>query len=169
MKALTGIDIANGAAYFSDIEREDLNLKSDAVYLTFAYTDYGGDFFDKVFITYLIEHHGDKIVWENTSYNGKNCIVTDEKLSSEIIEAINHDIFDFEDIEEHYCNMESDIFNSDMEQFLEWNDYGDNKESVLEWLYENRYGYYRLTTQGIDYCESELLNDLSEAGFNVVD
>ena len=169
MNIFTGKEIVNGAGYLSNVNRADLELKDDAEYIMFAYTDYGGDFIDKVYIEYLKENYSDKIVYEDTSYYGQNCIVTDTELAREIIEAVNGYALGFDDVEMFYSDMEYQAYIEMAEYFIKWTNYGKNTEAVKDWILENKFGYYNVLPSGVDYCESNLIDELVEAGYNIID
>lgn len=81
--------------------------------ISFAYTDYGGSFFDYCYIEYLREQHPDNIVFEFTSYSGHNALVFNTEKYSNIVEDINHAISDyilnFEDMEEFFYSKEQEL------------------------------------------------------------
>jgi hypothetical protein len=73
MEKLTYDQIAQGEGYLSQDLRDDIP-KDSKYYVNFAYTDYGGDFFDKVCIEYFKENYPNNIVYEDTCYYGQNAI-----------------------------------------------------------------------------------------------
>jgi hypothetical protein len=134
--------------------------------LNFAYTDYGGDFFDKVAIEFFLENYPDNIVVENTMYSGKNAIVFGEP-AREFAEASERYILGFDNIEDYYYQMQYEQEREDFERFLDdmekYNNYKVSKEA-LDWLLENKSGYYSILPSGLDYSESDLEEELVNEG-----
>jgi hypothetical protein len=155
-------------AFASDELKDLLNsrMKQGDPIVAFAYTDYGGDFFDKVAIEYFKEHHPENIVVERTAYNGQNGIVFGEP-ASEFLEAYESYLLGYENMEEYYYQMEGEQTEDDFEFFLrDLSSYGGYKvsERAMEWLLENKGGYYSMTTQGLDFSSSDLERELLEEG-----
>jgi hypothetical protein len=148
----------------SKIEGNDVTNKD---VLAFAYTDYGGDFMDKVAIAYFLENYPKNIVVENTGWNGKNALIWG-KPAKEFIESTQDYPLGFEDLESFYYEMQDKEERDDFEYFLDdlekYNNYTFDKEEVMDWLMENRSGYYRLTTQGLDFSYDELQDVLEDEG-----
>jgi hypothetical protein len=44
------------------------------------------------------------------------------------------------------------------------NGYKFDKDTVVNWLHENKYGYYSVLTTGVDFSETELINEMEDAG-----
>ena len=134
--------------------------------LNFAYTDYGGDFFDKVAIEFFLENYPDNIVVEHTMYSGKNAIVFGEP-AREFAEASERYILGFDNIEDYYYQMQYEQERKDFERFLDdmekYNNYKVSKEA-LDWLLENKSGYYSMLTTGLDFSESDLEEELVNEG-----
>jgi hypothetical protein len=134
--------------------------------LNFAYTDYGGDFFDKVAIEFFLENYPDNIVVENTMYSGKNAIVFGEP-AREFAEASERYILGFDNIEDYYYQMQYEQEREDFERFLDdmekYNNYKVSPQAI-DWLLENKSGYYSITPQGVDYSESDLEEELVNEG-----
>jgi hypothetical protein len=134
--------------------------------LNFAYTDYGGDFFDKVAIEYFEEEYPDNIVVENTMYSGKNAIVFGEP-AREFAEASERYLLGFEGIEDFYYQKQYEQEREDFERFLEdmekYNNYKASPEAI-NWLMENKSGYYTILPSGLDYSESDLEEELVNEG-----
>jgi hypothetical protein len=155
-------------AFGSDDLKDELKskMKEGDTIVAFAYTDYGGDFFDKVAIEYFKEHHPENIVVERTAYNGQNGIVFGEP-ASEFLEAYESYLLGYENMEEYYYQMEGEQTEDDFEFFLrDLSSYGGYKvsERAMEWLLENKGGYYSMTTQGLDFSSSDLERELLEEG-----
>jgi hypothetical protein len=155
----------------SEIATNDLKeevkskMKKDDDVIHFAYTDYGGDFLDKVAIEYFEENYPKNIVVENTMYGGKNAFVFG-KPATEWIESSENYILGFDDLESYYYERLNEEEAQGFEDFL--NDlrmsYQFDKEEVMDWLMENRGGYYSVTTQGLDFSTSDLIDDLENEG-----
>jgi hypothetical protein len=143
--------------------REKMKDGDDVIH--FAYTDYGGDFLDKVAIEYFEENYPKNIVSENTAYSGKNAFVFGTP-ATEWLEASENYLLGFDDIESYYYEKQNE------EEYKGFNDflkdlrmkYAFNKKKVLDWLMENRSGYYSVTTQGLDFSYSDLVEELENEG-----
>lgn len=138
--------------------------------IAFAYTDYGGDYLDKVAIEYFLENYPNNIVVENTSYFGKNAFVFGEP-ATKWIESTEDYPLGFEDFESYYYEQEFIQTENDFNYFLNELENDDefvfemDKSSILEYLMENYSGYFNMTTQGLDYNSSYLLDDLIDNGY----
>jgi hypothetical protein len=149
--------------------QEKLGISSndlgDNVVISFAYTDYGGDFLDKVAIRYFQENYPENTLVENTSYFGKNAYVFGEP-AKEWIETTEDYPLGFEDFESYYYEKEYEQQLEDFDYFLDEisGDYSFDKNAVLNWLLENRSGYYNITTQGLDFSSSDLTDELVNKG-----
>lgn len=167
MKQVTNLNDSR-QYYASDALLEELKEKMkplDLVY-TFSYTDYGGDFMDKVFIAYFSEKFPESIVKENTSYFGENAFLFGE-VAAEFIEASENYPLGFRDIEEYYLLKQSEQETEDFQRFLaDIEKYHDYKVSpdALDYLTEHKGGYYNITTQGVDYSERDLIKFCEAAG-----
>ena len=134
--------------------------------IAFAYTDYGGDFMDKVAIEYFLENHPKNIVVENTGYNGKNAIVFG-KPAMDWVKATEDDIIGYEDFESFYYEK---FYEEEQKSFheylgeLEGEGYYYNIGEVMEWLSNNKSGNYSMTTSGLDFNADDLTDELLEVG-----
>ena len=141
-------------------------MGEDDSILNFAYTDYGGDFFDIVAIDYFLENYPENIVVENTGWGGRNAIVFGAP-AQEFIEASESYLLGFDNIEEYYYQRQYEQEREDFERFLEdiqkYQSYKVSDEA-MDWLMENRTGYFNITTTGVDFSESDLINDLENEG-----
>lgn len=104
------IDFINGCSFgYGTPELKELaKSKQSDIYINFAYTDYGGDFFDRVAIAYFKENHPDNIVYESTSWNGENAYIFGE-IAKEFKEATDNYLLGFEDIEDYYYEKEQEM------------------------------------------------------------
>jgi hypothetical protein len=139
--------------------------KGDAV-IHFAFTDYGGDFLDKVAIEYFEENYPKNIVVENTAFSGKNAFVFG-KPAQEWIEASEDYLLGFEDFESFYYEKNNEAEQEGFEYYLgelERDGYEFDMSEVLSWLIENKGGYYNVTTQGLDYSSDEITDELLDEG-----
>jgi hypothetical protein len=149
--------------------REKSNIKNENIadnyVIAFAYTDYGGDFFDKVAIAYFEENYPNNIVVENSGYGGQNALVWG-KPAEEFIEQTEDYPLGFEDIESYYYEKQNEAEYESFEYYLEdlSRDYTFDKSEVLDWLMENRSGYYNMTTQGLDFSYEDLTDKLESEG-----
>lgn len=132
--------------------------------LSFSYTDYGGDFFDKVGIEYFIKHYPDNIVWEHTIYSGKNGIIFGDVVK-EFKEEYESYPLGFDDIESFFYEMTNEVEHEDFTRFIEdiKSEYVVSDE-CMNWLIDNKSGYYSITTQGLDFCYSDLIKELESEG-----
>lgn len=137
--------------------------KGDAI-VAFSYTDYSGSFGDKVAIEYFKENHPENIVFEGAAYNGQNAIVFGE-VANEFLEETKDYPLGYEDMESFYYEMQNEQEQKDFKFFLSdiKNKYTIKKEA-LDWLLENKSGYYSIEPNGIDFSYSELENELEEEG-----
>ena len=79
MKKVTNLKDTNQFYASEDLLNElKEKIKENDTIINFAYTDYGGDFFDKVCIKYFSEKYPNNIVKENTSYYGENAFIFGE-------------------------------------------------------------------------------------------
>jgi len=155
-------------AYASDDMLEELKskMKDGEPIVAFAYTDYGGDFFDKVAIEYFIENYPNNIVYEHSAYNGKNGVVFGEP-AREFLEVSDRYLLGFDDMEDFYYQMENEETEDSFEFFLrDLSNYGGYivSERAMDWLMENKSGYYSMLTTGLDFSSSDLEEELLEEG-----
>jgi hypothetical protein len=145
---------------------ENIYSVGDNVVISFAYTDYGGDFLDKVAIRYFEENYPENTLVENAGYNGQNAYVFGEP-AQEWIDSTEDYPLGFEDIEGVYYEMVSEAEYESYDYFLddlERLDYVFDKDEVMSWLMENKGGYYSMTTQGLDFSYSDLEDELVDEG-----
>jgi hypothetical protein len=142
-------------------ERLKSKMKEGDDVIHFAYTDYGGEFLDKVAIDYFIENYPDNTVYENTIYYGKNAFIFGEPATNWIESTENYPL-GFEDFESYYYNAENEATDEAFEYFIDsaLSGYVYDKDEVLDALHEKFDGYFSLTTQGLDYSEKTLLDYL---------
>lgn len=154
--------------YASDELIEELKSKmteGDTV-LNFAYTDYGGDFFDKMIIRYFEEKHPEGIVSESTAWYGRNAFIFGA-LAVEMSEAIDRYLLGFGDTEEFYYMMESEERTKGIEGFVSGVDTDkftisdEIPDQFMEWVE----GYCNILTSGLDYSESSMMEKAIETGY----
>ena len=168
METLTKLQIIQGIGYASQDLRDQLinnsNIKDTDLVLSCAYTDYGGTFFDKVTIAYFKKYYKDNIISEITSYNGENAFIFGEIVNKFIEENESYPL-GFENIEEFFYNMEYEIEERDFKSFLndlrKYSNYK-IKRGAMNFLRENRSGYYPVLTTGVDFNSTELEEYLVE-------
>jgi hypothetical protein len=146
-------------------ERAQAKIDKGMTVIDFAYTDYGGSFFDKVAIAYFKKYHPKNILVENSGFNGQNAFVFG-KVADEYLEAIKNYLLGFEDMEEFYYNMQNQAEEKDYKLFLKdlKSDGYKVSPSTLDWLLENKSGYYNLEPNMLDYNSEELTEELIEEG-----
>lgn len=153
--------------YASDDLLNELKSKIHAndIIVNFAYTDYGGDFFDKVCISFFNENYKDNFVSENTCYSGKNGFLFGE-VAKEFLESTENYLLSFEGIEEYYYNMQNNEEYEGFKYFIEGldTDKYEISDTAIDTLMENKGGYYNVLTSGLDYCESDLIDYCIESG-----
>ena len=164
------VDDAFASDELKDELREKLGIETnslgDNVVISFAYTDYGGDFLDKVAIRYFEENYPENTLVENAGYGGQNAYVFGEP-AQEWIDTTDDYPLGFENIEDLYYEMQNEAEYESYEYFLddlERDDYVFDKDAVLFWLMENKGGYYSMTTQGLDFSYSDLTDELVDEG-----
>jgi len=120
--------------------------------INFAYTDYGGDFFDKVCVEYFSENYPDNFVWEHSGWNGKNGILFGE-VADKFFEETSKYLLGFEDIESTYYELERETENESFVEFLEdlKHEYEFDHDKCLSWLIDNQSGYYSVYPWGLDF------------------
>lgn len=104
MEKLSYEQIKLGDGYASEELRDEVP-NGEEVYVSFAYTDYGGDFIDEVVIEYFKKNYKDNIAYESTCYSGQNGIIWGVP-AKEFLEAYANYPLGFEDLEEFYSNLE---------------------------------------------------------------
>lgn len=169
MEKLTFKDFLNGKGFASYDMRDqikELNLKDDDILVNLAYTDYGGDVFDKVAIRYFTEKYKENIIKENTCYCGENAFIFGS-IAKEFFIAFERYPLGFEDIEELYYQMEREAENESFKSFIDDDLEGHylfDRAKVKEYLLNEKSGYYSWHTSGIDFSSSDLIVDLIKQG-----
>jgi len=137
----------------------------DAV--AFAYTDYGGDFFDRVAIAYFNSNYPKNIVWETSAYNGANAIVFGD-VAREYMTATENYPLGFEDLESAYYEAKDEAYYEMFENIieeLERDEWDFDKTSVYNYLNEAVGGRYNVLPSGqVDYNEREIIDELFDEG-----
>jgi len=160
---VTNINDAIATSDLKDELRSKMKKGDDVIH--FAFTDYGGDFMDKVAIEYFEENYPKNTLSETTAYYGKNAFVFG-KPATEWIESTEDYPLGFEDFESYYYEKQNEQENEDFERFLDdlKRDGYEVSDEAIEWLNENKGGYYSMTTQGLDFSYSDLEDELKEEG-----
>ena len=167
MQKLTIEQIENGNGFASPELRQKARELAEKhgvdVLLNCAYTDYGGDFLDRVYIEHFRRNEPDRIVWEPTGWSGENAFIAlrpDEWQEHSQYPLVG-------DTEDTYTELEAQLYaemaDSVIEN-LEFEGYEFDKEKVRDWIQRNAYGYYRLYPNFVDYSESEVFGELEKAG-----
>ena len=160
---VSNINDATATSDLKDELRSKMKKGDDVIH--FAYTDYGGDFMDKVAIEYFEENYPKNTLSETTAYYGKNAFVFG-KPATEWIESTEDYPLGFEDFESYYYEKQNEQENEDFERFLDdlKRDGYEVSDEAIGWLNEKKGGYYNITTQGLDFSYSDLEDELKEEG-----
>lgn len=140
-------------------------IKEKDMIVNFAYTDYGGDFFDKVCIAFFSENYPNNIVKENAAYYGENAFIFGE-VAKEFMEVTENYLLGFEGIESHYYEMENEEREAGIKYFIESldTDKYEISEEIPSEFYEYVEGYCNVLTSGLDYSESDMIDKAMETG-----
>lgn len=151
--------------YGSDELVELAKSKQSDIYINFAYTDYGGDFFDRVAIAYFKENYPDNIVYESTSWNGENAYIFGE-IAKEFKEETDNYLLGFENMEDYFIEKEQEMLNA-LYLFL-FEEYNErictNRDNFIKFLrdnFTNECSYNVMSTM-VDYSPSDVENLLIE-------
>jgi hypothetical protein len=164
MKTYTKQEVKNGAGFSSQDLRDQIldAMKEDEIVINFAYTDYGGDFFDKIVCEYFQDK--EDFLVEDTSYYGQNGWLLG-KTAKTFNEVSQYYLLGYEDIEDFYYNRQYEEETKGFQMFLEDLEKYDSykiQDTALDFLLENRSGYYNVLTTGVDFSSSELEEYLIE-------
>lgn len=148
------------------VASESLKNELNEVYngsdiINIAYTDYGGTFVGKILIEYVSSQFPNSIIKESTSWSGENAFIFGE-IANEIIK---NDIFCFYDFNDFYSEKK---YEAEKNAFLDFvNSNGDikDKDGAFDYLVDNYSGWFSVETTGLDFCESNLIQELETAGF----
>lgn len=108
---MTTVNLKDRSTYYASsdlLEQLNAKIKEGDLIVNFAFTDYGGSFFDKVFIEYFLKFHPENIVSENTNWYGKNAFIFGEIVKEFIEESENYPL-GFESTEEFFYEMENSV------------------------------------------------------------
>lgn len=117
MEKLTYDEVKQRKGFLSDDLREQVPEIKDGVYVNFAFTDYGGNFFDKVCIAYFQVKYPNSCLWEETSYYGQNAILWGD-VAKDFLKEYDIDPLGYEDLEEFYSTMEFEEKTKYVENFV---------------------------------------------------
>ena len=166
MKNITNLNDRQ-SYYSSDEMLSELKdkIKPEDTIINFAYTDYGGDFFDKVCIAFFAEKYPNNIIKENTSYYGENAFIFGD-IAKEFKEKTDNYPLGFEDIESFFYEMENEEREAGIKYFLESinKDKYELSENIPDEFYEYVEGYCNILTSGLDYSESDMIAKAIETG-----
>ena len=166
MEIMTFNEFKNGKGFWADRDLfiKDNPMPDDAVIVNFAYTDYGGDFFDRVAIEYFKEEKEACFAVQNTSYFGKNAILFGQ-TAIDFIEANKDYPLGYSDIEDYYYQKTYEAEIASFSSFLDDLKGEFDMENAMKWMTENRGGYYSVQPSGyLDFCYSTMEEDLIKAG-----
>jgi hypothetical protein len=174
MENLTYKDFNSGKGFVSYELREELSklgLKDNDIVINFAYSDYGGDFFDRVAIEYLQKHYPENILVENTCYYGKNAILYGQ-IAKEFIDANIHYPLGFEGLEDFYYQKENeaqeiaytDILKEYSREYFNKNDIelSENIQEYIRQYLRDNHSFSVLSSGYCDYCESDIFSNIDK-------
>ena len=156
--------------------KSKLNTTSDDLreydVIAFGYSDYGGDFYDKVAIAYFRENYPDNTIVENTGYSGEIAVVFGEPAKEYMEQTENYPL-GFENIEEAFYEAEYDARYEGINDFINEElipKYEINPKNELEidnWddvnrLLEEQFSPSVLSSGQIDYSSSEWIEHLED-------
>lgn len=162
-----------------DMEKElksKLNTTSDDLrefdVIAFGYSDYGGDFFDKVAIAYFRENYPDNIIWGNIAFGGETAVVFGEPAKEYMEQTENYPL-GFENIENAFYEAEYDARYEGINDFINEElipKYEINPKNELEidnWddvnrLLEEQFSPSVLSSGQIDYSSSQWIEHLED-------
>jgi hypothetical protein len=169
-----------GEAHISDEMAKELksklNTTSDDLreydVINFGYSDYGGDFFDKVAIAYFRENYPDNIIVENTAYSGEIAVVFGEP-AKEYMEQTESYPFGFEDIETAFYEAEYNAKYEGIGNFIteelmpKYKINPKNELNIYDWdevnkLLEEQFNPSVLSSGQIDYSSSDWIEHLED-------
>ena len=166
MKQVTNLN-ERSQYYSSDEMLSELRAKinPEDIIINFAYTDYGGDFFDKVCIAFFAKNYPENIVKENTGWSGENAFIFGQ-VAADFMEATDNYLLGYEDIESFYYEMENEEREAGIKYFLESinEDKYEVSKEIPDEFYEYVEGHCNILTSGLDYCESDLIEKAIETG-----
>lgn len=166
MKQVTNLNERN-QYYSTDEMLTELKakIKPNDTIINFAYTDYGGDFFDKVCVAFFTEKYPNNIVKELTGWSGENAFIFGE-VATEFLEATASYLLGFDDIESFYYEMENEEREAGIKYFISSidTDKYEISEDIPSEFYEYVEGYCNVLTSGLDYCESDMMDKAIETG-----
>ena len=150
-------------------EKVKKKVKKGDTIIHFGYSDYGGQFFDKVAIEYFKEKHPKNTISENTGYNGQVGFVFGKPADEFLEESKEGNILGYETLQDTYSEMEREAEEKSFKFFLD--DIKDKytvKKEALSKLEEERSGYYSIMSDGqLDFSYSDLTEFLEKEGLIV--
>lgn len=134
--------------------------KNSNFYLNFAYTDYGGTFFDKVVIAYFKKSHPESIVYEKTFWDGENAFIFGD-LAKNFAREYSCYLLGFEEIEDLYYSMKAAMIAESAKDFYKWNEdlFLVEKDIAIDSIMEYLEGC-SIQPNMVDYSETRLRNYL---------
>jgi len=137
-------------------------IKEDDTVIQFSYSDYAGDFGDKVSIAYFKKNHPKNIVSETTGYNGEAAFVFGKPADGFVKDGL-----EYEDLEEFYNQA---ISNQEAKEFKEFLAYlkkkgYDFEKETYQYLLDERGSYYDVKPNGLDFSPEDLTKFLIEEGY----
>ena len=156
--------------------KSKLNTTSDDLreydVITFGYSDYGGDFYDKVAIAYFSENYPDNIIRENTVYRGEIAVVFGEPAKEYMEQTENYPL-GFENIENAFYEAEYDARYEGINDFIneelipKYEIYPKNELEIDNWddvnrLLEEQFSPNVLSSGQIDFSSSEWIEHLED-------
>lgn len=157
------------AGFASDPLREELAAHAAAAapfpVVNLAYTDYGGEFFDIIVMDYFLKHHPEHIITETTGWNGRNAFLFGDVAAAFIEETEKYPL-GFENLEDYYYTREKEEYDKTFASFAaeELRGYAFDPEAVLSHLREKYESNCNVTTQGVDHCSGDWVEELTREG-----
>lgn len=151
-----------GEYFGSDDLVEELKskMKEGDTVVNFAYTDYGGDFMDRVAVKYFEEAHPESIVVEDTMYFGKNAFLFGD-VAKDFVEASRNYLLGYEDLEDFYYQEENNAYREFFNDFLNDHeakyDFPKGKDAAHDSLMEEYGGYWGVESSGTPDHDWKLL------------
>ena len=122
-----------------------------------AYSDYGGTFWDKAWISYFKESYPDNIIVERSAWNGENAFIFGE-IAQDLWDTVNdRNMLAFEDIEEYESQLEEDEYIKCVDGLISEGVITEqDRENARVWLIDNA----GVETFGIDYATDDLMEGI---------
>ena len=150
---------SNSYTASSELAEEAKKSANNQLCINIAYSDYGGTFLDKVWISYFKESYPDNIIAEQTAWNGENAFIFGE-IAQYLWNVVNDgNVLAFEDIEEYESQLEEDEYIKCVDELVNCGIITEqDRENARVWLTCNA----SVETFGIDYSTDDLLEGIKQ-------